>query len=114
MKEQLHSATEVLAVPGVEGSIGAREFFGPSTSLTCLHRLHAEFRAALSSDANIESIRATYYERPMQFIASAGQKESIDNYGEMSMYRHPGKAIVFNCPTTAQGEWWPVAKVESE
>ena len=103
MMNQLRSANKVLGVPGVEKSVGAREFFGPSTLLTCLHGLNAEFGGALSSDANIESIRATHYERPMQFISSADQKP-VESDRDIELYPHPGKAILFGCPTTPEAQ----------
>ena len=116
MKNQLRSANEVLSVPGVQWSVGASVFFGPSTLLTCLHGLNAEFGAALSSDAKIASIRTTYYARPMQFISSADEKP-IESYDDMKLYPH-GKAVLFGCPTTAEAEWrakrWRTRCVDDE
>ena len=104
MKKQLRSATEVLGVPGVSWSVGASVFFGLRTLLACLHGLNAEFWAALSwSDADIESIRATNYELPMQFISSADQ-EPVRSYKDIESYPHPGTAILFGCPKTALAE----------
>ena len=104
MKDQLRLAVEVLGVEGVEQTLGAEVFFGPGTLLTCLHGLNAEFGAALSSDADIESIRATNYAWPLQFISSADQKP-VERYSDINSYPHPGRAILFGCPTTPEAEW---------